>query len=52
MSLELAGALLDRASRPDFARFEAQLRSSGYCARPVRLRGHVEVCEGGTRQRV
>ena len=33
------GALLARAPRPDYARFEAQLRSSGYCARPVRLQG-------------
>jgi replication initiator protein RepSA len=52
MSLELARALAERASRPDFARFEAQLRSSSYCARPVRLRGHVEVCDGGGRRRV
>ena len=42
---QLAGALLARASRPDYQRFEAQLRSSGYCARPVRLRGHIEVCD-------
>jgi Replication initiator protein, pSAM2 len=49
---QLAGALLDRATRPDYERFEAQLRSSGYCARPVRLVGHVEVCEGGGRRRV
>jgi hypothetical protein len=38
--------------RPDFAAFEAQLRSSGYCARPVRLAGRVEVCEGGGRRGV
>jgi hypothetical protein len=53
---ELAGALLegvvDRLTRPDYRAFEAQLRSSGYCARPVRLRGLVEVCNGhgGRRQ--
>ena len=41
-----------RAGRPDFARLEAQLSSSGYCARPVRLQGQVEVCEGGRRRRV
>jgi hypothetical protein len=29
-----------------FTRFQGQLKSSGYCARPVRLRGHVEICEG------
>jgi hypothetical protein len=49
---QLAGALLDRATRPDYQRFEGQLRSSGYCARPVRLQGHIEVCEGGGRRRV
>lgn len=41
-------AILDgvvaRVARPDYRRFEAQLRSSGYCARPVRLRGVVERC--------
>jgi hypothetical protein len=49
---QLAGALLDRATRPDYQRFEAQLRSSGYCARPVRLVGQVEICEGAGRRRV
>jgi Replication initiator protein, pSAM2 len=49
---QLAGALLERASRPDYQRFEAQLRSSGYCARPVRLVGHLEVCDGAGRRRV
>jgi hypothetical protein len=48
---ELAGELVARAARPDFDRFEAQLRSSGYCARPVRLQGHVETCDGGGRHR-
>ncbi|MGH2944832.1 MAG: replication initiator [Solirubrobacteraceae bacterium] len=49
---ELLAELAARAGRPDFPRLEAQLRSSGYCARPVRLQGHVEVCEGGRRRRV
>ena len=49
---ELVDALVRRAARPDFAAFEAQLRSSGYCARPVRLAGRVEVCEGGGRRGV
>jgi hypothetical protein len=49
--LELGEALLARAARPGYAGFEAQLRSSGGCARPVRLVGHVEVCEGGGRRR-
>ena len=43
---ELLDALAQRAGRPDFSKFEAQLRSSGYCARPVRLVGHVETCTG------
>src|SRR6266542_802718 len=50
--LQLGQALLGRATRPDFTRFEAQVRSFGYCARPVRLRGHIEVCEGDGRRRV
>ncbi|MGH2943889.1 MAG: replication initiator [Solirubrobacteraceae bacterium] len=54
---ELEGALLagvlDRMVRPDYPAFEAQLRSSGYCAQPVRLKGRVEVCDGhGRRQQV
>jgi hypothetical protein len=54
---ELAGALLDgviaRVTRPDYRAFEAQLRSSGYCARPVRLSGTVDVCDGhGQRRQV
>jgi len=54
---EFSGALLegvvDRLTRPDYRAFEAQLRSSGFCARPVRLRGSVEICEGsGVRRRV
>ena len=31
---DLAAGLVDRAASPDFARFEAQLRSSNYCAQP------------------
>jgi hypothetical protein len=51
VSPELLGALAHRAGRADFPRFEAQLRSSGFCARPVRLRGEVQVCEGHGRRR-
>jgi hypothetical protein len=55
--MALGGELLDgvvaRMTRPDYARFEAQLRSSGYCAHPVRLRGRIDVCDGhGVRQQV
>jgi hypothetical protein len=57
VSAVLEGALLDgvlqRLTRPDYRAFEAQLRSSGYCERPVRLRGSVELCDGhGRRQQV
>jgi hypothetical protein len=53
----LEGALLagvvDRMTRPDYPAFEAQLRSSGYCSRPVRLKGRIDVCDGyGRRQQV
>jgi hypothetical protein len=42
----LLEGVIARAVRPDFGRFEPQLRSSGYCARPVRLRGSVHSCDG------
>jgi hypothetical protein len=52
---ELWGALLegivDRLTRPDYRAFEAQLRSSGYCARPDRLSGSVDVCDGSGARR-
>jgi hypothetical protein len=44
--------LAERTARPDFPRLEAQLRSSGYCARPVRLSGRIETCDGYGRRRV
>jgi hypothetical protein len=55
MTARLEGPLpegvIERIIRPDYAAFEAQLRSSGYCERPVRLQGHVDVCDGyGQRQ--
>ena len=42
---DLAADLVGRVSREDFPRFEAQLRSSGHCHRPVRLKGYVESCD-------
>lgn len=55
MTVVLEGALLagvvDRMTRPDYPAFEAQLRSSGYCSRPVRLQGRVDVCDGYGRRR-
>jgi hypothetical protein len=32
--------------------FQAQLRSSGYCARPVQLQGRIETCDGHRHRRV
>ena len=52
LSKELLGGVLERAGRPDFETFEARLRSSGYCARPVRLQGRIEICDGHGRRRV
>jgi hypothetical protein len=57
MTAVLEGALLagvvERMTRTDYPAFEAQLRSSGYCSRPVRLQGRVDVCDGyGRRQQV
>jgi hypothetical protein len=49
---ELLQELAARAARPDFPKLEAQLRSSGYCARPVRLAGRIETCDGHGRRRV
>jgi hypothetical protein len=52
LSGELLQGLVERAAGPDFAAFQAQLRSSGYCARPVRLRGQIETCDGHGHRRV
>ena len=43
--------LAERAARPDFETLQKQLRSSGYCARPVLLKGHVETCGADGRWR-
>jgi hypothetical protein len=47
----LLAGVVDRMTRPDYPAFEAQLRSSGYCSRPVRLQGRVDVCDGYGRRR-
>jgi hypothetical protein len=53
LSGELLDGVIARMTRPDYARFDAQLRSSGYCAHPVRLRGRIDVCDaGGVRRQV
>ena len=39
----LVADVLERAADPEeWERFERQLRSTGYCRRPVRLRGRVD----------
>src|ERR687894_539985 len=47
----LLAGVVDRLICPDYAAFQAQLRSSGYCERPVRLQGRVDVCDGYGRRR-
>ncbi|MDA0164236.1 hypothetical protein OM076_28455 [Solirubrobacter ginsenosidimutans] len=49
---ELLHGLVERAGRADFPAFEAQLRSTGGCARRVRLRGTIETCDGHGHKRV
>jgi hypothetical protein len=49
---DVLDGLIARAARPDFPRFQAQLRSSGNCARPVRLKGRIETCDGHGHRRV
>jgi len=49
---ELLQGLVERAGRSDLPAFEAQLRGSGNCARPIRLRGTVTVCDGHGHRRV
>ena len=44
LTAELVAELAERASRKDFPQLERQLRATGHCARPVRLRGVVETC--------
>jgi hypothetical protein len=46
ISRALLAGIIERVSSPGFARFRGQLRSSGYCARPVRLRGEIRTCDG------
>jgi hypothetical protein len=41
---DLVAELAERAADTDFVRLERQLKSTGYCARPVRLKGHTDVC--------
>ena len=43
------GDVLKRAADPDeWERFERQLRSTGYCRQPVRLRGQVDAIDAAT----
>ena len=49
---DLVVALAERAAQIDLSKLEGQLRSSGYCARPVRLKGHIETCDANGRRSV
>jgi hypothetical protein len=45
-----AGDILELAARPDFHRWEAQLASTGNCARPIRLAGRIDAIDLATGQ--
>ena len=49
---ELLGELAQLAGRPGFPQLERQLRATGYCAHPIRLRGRTEVCDGHGQRRI
>ena len=45
----ILGEVLERAADPEqWERFERQLRSTGYCRRPVRLSGQVDAIDRAT----
>jgi hypothetical protein len=48
---DLVAELVERAAGADFVQLERQLKSTGYCARPVRLKGHTDVCGEDGRRR-
>jgi hypothetical protein len=49
---ELLEGLAARARELDLWQLDARLRASGGCARPIRLKGRIEVCEGHGQKRV
>ncbi len=49
---KLVAELAERARAIDLAQLDARLRASGGCARPIRLRGQIEVGETGGNRRV
>jgi hypothetical protein len=49
---ELVASLAECAARLDLSKLETRLRRTGYCARPVRLQGRIETCDGRGRRRV
>jgi hypothetical protein len=51
-SRELLDALAERARSTDLGLLDARLRAAGGCARPIRLTGSIEVCDGDGRKRV
>ena len=51
LSLELARELAECAARPDFELLHRRQRATGFCARPVLLKGHIDVRDGDGRWR-
>jgi hypothetical protein len=49
---ELVASLAECAARDDLSKLETRLRRTGYCARPVRLRGRIETLDGDGRKHV
>ena len=41
---DLVAELVERTAGADLLQLERQLKSTGYCARPVRPKGHTDVC--------
>jgi hypothetical protein len=52
VELELLQGLAERARETDLAQLDARLRASGGCARPIRLKGRIETCDGHGHRRV
>jgi hypothetical protein len=50
LSLELARELAAYAARPDFELLQRRQRATGFCAHPIRLKGHIEVRDGDGRR--
>ena len=51
LSLDDARALAECVGRPDFELLHSRQRATGFCARPVRLEGRIQVCDADGRRR-